>query len=100
MIELIGWASSVVLVITIAQQVYKQWKTDTSAGVSRWLFVGQMAASAGFTVYSWLVHNGVFVVTNALMLCNALIGYGIVLRHRRRARREGAAHGARSHSPA
>ena len=100
MIELIGWASSVVLVLTIAQQVYKQWKTDTSAGVSRWLFVGQMAASTGFTIYSWLVHNWVFVVTNALMLCNALLGYGIVLRHRRRARREGAGHGARSHSPA
>ena len=85
--EVLGWFSSGVLVLTIAQQVWKQWKEGTSKGVSRWLFVGQMTASAGFTVYSWLVKNWVFVVTNALMLLNALIGYGIVLRHRRRERR-------------
>jgi MtN3 and saliva related transmembrane protein len=90
--EIIGWASSIILVVTIAQQVWKQWKTDTSQGVSRWLFVGQMAASAGFTVYSWLVHNWVFVVTNALMLCNAILGYGIVLRHRRRRQHAGNRH--------
>jgi len=29
----------------------------------------------------------VFVVTNALMLCNGLLGYAIVLRHRHRNRR-------------
>jgi uncharacterized protein with PQ loop repeat len=99
--EIIGWASSVVLVITIAQQVWKQWKTDTSAGVSRWLFVGQMIASAGFTLYSWQIRNWVFVVTNALLLCSAIAGYGIVLRHRRRAKRpEAVSHGARAHSPA
>ena len=97
--EIIGWISSFVLVLTIAEQVWKQWKTDTSQGVSRWLFIGQMLASAGFTVYSWLVHNWVFVVTNALMLCNAILGYLIVLRHRRRRqRREGARLGA--HAPA
>lgn len=50
----------------------------------------QIAASVGFTVYSWLVRNRVFVATNALMLLNGLAGYAIVLRHRRRerARRE------------
>ena len=82
--ELIGWTSSFVLVLTIAQQVRKQWKEGTSEGVSRWLFVGQVMASTGFTVYSVLVNNWVFVVTNALMLVNALIGFAIVLRHRRR----------------
>jgi sulfite exporter TauE/SafE len=59
--------------------------------VSKWLFVGQIAASLGFTVYSWLVSNWVFVVTNALMLCNGLLGLLIVLHHRRRERREGSA---------
>jgi uncharacterized protein with PQ loop repeat len=87
--EAIGWISSFILVLTIAKQVYKQWHEGTSEGVSLWLFIGQMAASAGFTVYSWLVHNWVFVVTNALMLLNGLAGLLIVLRHRRRERRQG-----------
>jgi uncharacterized protein with PQ loop repeat len=85
--EAVGWASSCILVLTIAKQVYKQWKEGSSEGVSRWLFVGQMAASLGFTVYSWLVGNWVFVVTNAVMLLNGLAGLLIVLHHRRRERR-------------
>jgi uncharacterized protein with PQ loop repeat len=89
--EAIGWISSFILVLTIAKQVYKQWHEGTSEGVSLWLFIGQMAASTGFTVYSWLVHNWVFVVTNALMLLNGLAGLLIVLRHRRRERRTGGA---------
>ncbi|HEY6100459.1 MAG TPA: hypothetical protein VIW03_13570 [Anaeromyxobacter sp.] len=90
MADLIGWASSIVLVLTIAKQVHKQWQEDSSAGVSRWLFVGQLAASLGFTVYSALVGNRVFVVTNAILLVNALAGLLIVLRHRRRARARAA----------
>jgi uncharacterized protein with PQ loop repeat len=82
--EIVGWVSSVILVLTIAKQVYKQWHEGSSEGVSKWLFVGQMAASLGFTVYSWLVGNMVFVVTNSLMLLNALVGFGIVLHHRKR----------------
>jgi uncharacterized protein with PQ loop repeat len=89
--EAVGWVSSVILVLTIAKQVYKQWQEGSSEGVSKWLFVGQIAASLGFTVYSWLVSNWVFVVTNALMLCNGLLGLLIVLHHRRRERREGSA---------
>jgi uncharacterized protein with PQ loop repeat len=85
--EIIGWLSSMILVATIAQQVHKQWKENNSDGVSRWLFIGQLSASVGFTIYSALVRNWVFVVTNALMFCNALAGYLIVLRHRRRSRR-------------
>jgi uncharacterized protein with PQ loop repeat len=88
MTEALGWASSFILVLTIARQVYKQWHEGSSEGVSKWLFVGQMAASLGFTIYSWLVNNWVFVVTNSLMLLNGLLGLLIVLRHRRRERRE------------
>jgi uncharacterized protein with PQ loop repeat len=84
--EAVGWVSSVILVLTIAKQVYKQWQEDSSEGVSKWLFVGQMAASLGFTIYSWLVSNWVFVVTNAVMLVNGLLGLLIVIHHRRRAR--------------
>lgn len=85
MSDVIGWASSFILVLTIANQVFKQWRSGSSEGVSKWLFIGQTAASVGFVVYSWSVRNWVFVVTNSLMLVNALLGYGIVMRHRRRA---------------
>ena len=83
MIEIIGWASSLVLVITIAKQVHKQWQDRTSAGVSTWLFVGQLAASVGFTIYSLLVRNWVFAVTNGIMVLNGLLGYAITTKHKR-----------------
>ena len=89
MTEAVGWVSSLILVLTIAKQVYKQWREGSSEGVSKWLFVGQISASLGFTVYSWLVSNWVFVVTNAVMLVNGLLGLLIVLHHRRRERRAG-----------
>jgi len=76
--DALGWISSAILVVTIAKQVHKQWRSGTSEGVSKWLFIGEVAASVGFTVYSFLVGNWVFVVTNALMLCNALAGIAIV----------------------
>ncbi len=85
MIEIIGWASSIILVATIAKQIHKQWSDRTSAGVSTWLFVGQLAASVGFTIYSLLVRNWVFAVTNGIMILNGLLGYAITIRQKRRA---------------
>ncbi len=82
-IEIVGWASYVILVLTIATQIGKQWRDGTSKGVSTWLFVGQLAASVGFTIYSLLVRNWVFAVTNGIMILNGLIGYGITVRHKR-----------------
>ncbi|HET7435846.1 MAG TPA: hypothetical protein VFN10_14155, partial [Thermoanaerobaculia bacterium] len=76
-------ASSVILVLTIAKQVHKQWRDRTSAGVSTWLFIGQLAASTGFTIYSLLVHNWVFAVTNGIMVLNGLLGYAITVRQKR-----------------
>jgi len=87
MTEAIGWFSSFILVLTISKQVYKQWKSGSSEGVSKWLFLGQITASVGFTVYSVLVGNWVFVVTNALMLVSAIVGGLILLKHRRTERR-------------
>ena len=49
-VEIIGWFSSLILVVTIAKQVYKQWREGTSEGVSKWLFVGQISASLGLTI--------------------------------------------------
>ena len=84
MIDAIGWASSLILIVTIGHQVAKQWREHTSAGVSRWLFVGQMAASIGFTIYSLLLRNWVFAVTNGVMVLSGLLGYAITIHHKRR----------------
>lgn len=80
----IGWASSVLLVITIAKQIHKQWQDGTSEGVSKWLFLGQITASIGFTLYSYLIKNWVFVITNAVMALSAAIGLALVYYHRRK----------------
>jgi MtN3 and saliva related transmembrane protein len=85
--ELIGWVSAGSLLGTIGRQVYSQWREGSSRGVSRWLFIGQLAASTGFVVYSWLLANWVFVVTNALMLITALLGEWIYLRNKKSRRR-------------
>ena len=82
--DIIGWASSIIFLLTIAKQVHKQWASGETEGVSRWLFVGQMTASFGFAVYSWLVDNRVFIFTNSLMVLNGLAGYLVVVRNRRR----------------
>ncbi|HMI95033.1 MAG TPA: hypothetical protein VK479_00885 [Micropepsaceae bacterium] len=85
--DLIGWAAAAILLLTLGRQVYTQWRDRTSKGVSRWLFVGQCAASAGFVIYSWLLQNWVFVVTNALILMTAVGGEVIYLRNRRTAKK-------------
>ena len=79
MIEALGWIISIILVLTLGKQVYKQWQEGVSEGISKWLFIGQITASTGFSIYSWLVHNRVFVVTNLLMILNAFIGLSLVL---------------------
>lgn len=89
--DAIGWTAAVILLATLARQVYTQWRDKTSIGVSRWLFIGQCAASVLFFVYSWLVGNWVFVVTNTLILVTALVGEAIYLRNRRAAKKSGKA---------
>lgn len=86
--EMVGWLSALVLALTISRQVYTQWRTRSIGGVSKWLFIGQLTASLGFTVYSYLVGNMVFVFTNFFMFLTAVAGECIYLRNRRLARRE------------
>lgn len=77
MTEIIGWASSLILLLTLIKQVYKQWKDGETEGVSKWLFIGQLFASIGFTIYSYLVGNWVFTVTNGLLTINNIIGISL-----------------------
>lgn len=77
MTEIIGWASSIILLLTLVKQVHKQWKEGSSENISKWLFIGQVIASVGFTVYSFLVGNWVFTITNGLLTINNIIGIAI-----------------------
>jgi uncharacterized protein with PQ loop repeat len=81
--NVLGWFSSLVLLITLGQQVMVQWKCRKSTGVSIWLFVGQFISSAGFALYSYLLGNWVFLCTNLALLANAGIGQWVTVRNRR-----------------
>lgn len=73
-VSLIGWGAAAILLLTLGRQVWKEWREGTSRGLSHWLFLGQIAASTGFVVYSWLKQDWVFVVTNTLILVTAIAG--------------------------
>ena len=85
--QIIGFTSSFILLLTIGKQVYKQWSDGTSEGVSKFLFLGQITASVGFLIYSIMKNDMVFIVTNALMVVNSLVGIAILFHHRRRERK-------------
>jgi len=86
-VDVLGWISSLILLLTLIRQVYVQWKSKSVAGVSKWLFLGQLAASTGYTIYSLLLHNWVFVSSNIAILLTAVVGEGLYLRNRRVAER-------------
>jgi MtN3 and saliva related transmembrane protein len=80
--DAIGWFAAAILLLTIGRQVFTQWRDRSSVGVSKWLFAGQMLSSVSFVVYSWLLRDWVFVVTNAAMLGVAILGQVIYLRNK------------------
>lgn len=82
--DIIGWISAAILVLTISRQVYSQWRSGSVAGVSKWLFIGQISASLGFTIYSFLVENWVFVFANFFILLTAVAGQLVYMRNKRR----------------
>ena len=82
MTDALGWFAATILLLTIGRQVYTQWRDKTCGGVSHWLFIGQIAASTSFVVYSWLLANWVFVVTNGAMLLVAVLGQVIYLKNK------------------
>jgi hypothetical protein len=85
-VDLLGWISSFILLLTLIRQVYVQWKSGSVAGVSKWLFVGQLAAS-GTRHIAFLLHNWVYVCSNIAILVTAVLGEAMYLRNRRVAER-------------
>ena len=79
--DIIGWLSSAILLATLVRQVLRQWRERATEGVSKWLFIGQLTASSGFLLYSFLLNNWVFVFTNAALLLTAIIGQMIYQRN-------------------
>lgn len=86
MVDTIGWGSALILALTISSQVYTQWRSKSCAGVSGWLFIGQILASLGFVAYSYMLDSWVFVWTNAFNLVAALVGQSIYMHNRRAGR--------------
>jgi len=83
MTDMIGWLSSVILLITIIKQLRSQWKNRSNDGVSKWLWAGQLAASTGFIIYSWKLQNWVFVITNGFLWISNLVGILVYIRNKK-----------------
>lgn len=77
--DLVGWISSALLIVTFGSQTYMQWK-GTSDKHTIVFFVSATLGTAGNLVYSWLVHNTVFVILNAALVVNNSVGLGLLLR--------------------
>ena len=81
--EPLGWLASLILLSTVARQIWRQAHAPTVEGVSKWLFIGQMTASALYLADSLLVDNPVFVASNAALLVAGITGQVIYLRRRK-----------------
>lgn len=79
----VGWGASTILFATLARQIWVQWREQSTEGLSKWLFVGQVATSIGFVWYSVLVANTLFIVTNSILAVTAVIGQCIYWRNKR-----------------
>lgn len=80
MVDAIGWLASAILLATLVRQIVKQARHRETEAVSTWLFLGQATASALFVVYSVLLENWVFTVTNSCLLVTAIVGQWLVKR--------------------
>jgi MtN3 and saliva related transmembrane protein len=89
--EPLGWLASLILLTTIGRQIWRQAHAPSIEGVSKWLFLGQMAASLLYLIYSVLLRNPVFIVSNAALLAAGITGQVIYWRRRRRETRSTAA---------
>jgi len=79
--HIIGFLASTVLIATLAHQVWKQWSSGKSGGVSPWLFGGQALANVGMLAYSILLGDVVFIITNSATLATSCLGFTVQMRH-------------------
>jgi len=82
--EMVGWAAVAILFATMTGQAWTEWRDRVKKGINPWFFVGQVAASVAFILYSAMVGNTIFVVGNTLVLAAALAGGAILLWNKKR----------------
>ena len=74
----VGWGAVAALFFTMSGQAWKQWRDRVKHGISKFFFIGQVAASVLFLTYSVMMGDRVFVVGNTLVLLAALSGGAIL----------------------
>lgn len=86
--HVVGWISSLLLLVTFGSQTYRQWKGEEGRSEKYTLifFVAAIAGTAGNLIYSLLVNNWVFTALNAALVVNNAAGLWITVRHRKQAR--------------
>jgi uncharacterized protein with PQ loop repeat len=82
--QAMGWGAVLTLFLTLSGQAWKQWRDRVKKGIGKYFFVGQIAASLLFLVYSAMKGDRVFIVGNALVLCAAVTGGAILWYNRTR----------------
>jgi hypothetical protein len=86
--EWIGWTAAALLLATTLREVRQQWHADSNEGVWPWMFAGYFLASTGFTVYSALGGQTLFLVVNAMLMVTNAVGQALYWRNAWRARRQ------------
>lgn len=84
--EWVGWGAAALLLVTTLKEVHQQWHADSNDGVWPWMFAGYFLASAGFTVYSALGGQTLFLVVNATLMATNAVGQALYWRNAWRAR--------------
>ena len=82
--DIVGWVAVSILFATLSAQAWKEWRDRVKTGITPLFFVGQVAASIAFIIYSAMLGNVVFIVGNSLVLAVAVAGGAILLWNRRR----------------
>lgn len=86
--EWVGWGAAALLLVTTLKEVQQQWRADSNEGVWPWMFAGYFLASTGFTVYSALGGQTLFLVVNAMLMATNALGQALYWRNALRARRQ------------
>jgi uncharacterized protein with PQ loop repeat len=81
----VGLLATAILLTTLTAQTVKQWREQSTTGIARWFFLGQVSASVCFVAYSLLIGSRLFAIANGLILLSAFAGYVVLRMNRRRA---------------
>ncbi len=84
MTDIIGWIGSGLVFMTISYQVWKQWQSKSTKGISPWLYAGQLVANVFLGTYSIIEETWVFFASNILVFLSSAVGLGIYIHHKKK----------------